>query len=464
MADLSESADMGEFLAAGVVAQAAGQSSFWQRLCRFIIRWEWLWLLLILPPVLFPTPTRAVVLLVLPLLWLARWVATGRFVPATPLNGAVLAFLFMVLVSLYATFDIAFSLSKLAGLVYGIGVFYAVVAFGGRGLRSFYASLALFVAMGTALAVLGLLTLRWSSMKIPLLEPLLPHIPRVLISLPGATEGVSPNQLAGMLLWLLPVAFVGGLIPLLPGVTLVWWKRLFFALPALIIAILLSLIFVLTQSRSGLLGLVLALPLVALIPLWRFKWLLLALMVVAGAAVFFLLSHESGGQAAVSFLDRASARLVSSIDDTVNHLEARVTIWTHSVAAIRDFPWTGIGAGTLRQVAPRVYPFYTSKLDEEVPHAHNLILQTALDVGLPGLIAFLGLWFGVAVMLRQVWRQAAIGGSRLLVLAFAGALLAYFLYGLTDTIALGAKPGFLFWFLLGLIAAYHRTIVPFIWK
>jgi putative inorganic carbon (HCO3(-)) transporter len=131
---------------------------------------------------------------------------------------------------------------------------------------------------------------------------------------------------------------------------------------------------------------------------------------------------------------------------------------------VHDFPWTGIGLGTLRQVAPRLYPFYTSKLDEEMPHAHNHLLHTALDLGVPGLVAYLSIWLGAAVMLRQVWRGATDGGSRLLVLAFAIALIAYFIFGLADTTALGAKTGFLFWYLFGLIAAYHRTIVPSIWE
>jgi putative inorganic carbon (HCO3(-)) transporter len=461
MADLSETA-MSDLIAANQPAEATSPRSFWRRLCHVIIQLEWLWLLLILPPILFPTPTRALVMLLLPLLWLARWVATGRFVPPTPLNRTLLLFLVMVLVSLFATFDIGFTLSKLTGVVYGVALYFAVVAIAGRNSRNFYIGLAFFLLIGTALAALGLLTLRWSSTKIPFLEALLPHIPRLLISLPGATDGISPNQLGGMLLWLLPLAAIASLLPLLPAATLVWWQRPLLVIPAILMTLLMALIFLLTQSRSALLGFALALPLVALIPLWRFKLPLLGLAFLVVLAAFFFFTQSD--QTAASLAERVASPLVSDVDDTLNHLQARFTIWTRAVAAIRDFPWTGIGLGTLRYVAPRLYPFYTSRLDEEVPHAHNHILQTALDLGLPGLVAYLGMWLGAAVMLRQLWRQATAGGSRLLVLAFAAALLAYFIYGLTDTVALGAKPGFLFWFLFGLIAAYHRTIVPVIWK
>ena len=458
---------MSELLAVGQSSKVA-LPSLWHRLCSRIIYWEWLWLLLILPVVLFPTPTRVLVLLLLPLLWFVRWVATGRFVPATPLNGTILAFLFMVLVSLYATFDIAFSLSKLAGLVYGVAVFYAVVAIGGRNIRSFFVSLAGFLTLGVTLTSLGLLATRWSSIKVPLLEPLrpyiLPRIPLAFVGLPGASNGVNPNELAGMLLWLIPVAVVASLLPLLPGIKLPWWKRLGLLLPTWVTVIFLGSVLALTQSRSGLLGFTLALPLVAIIPLWRYRIALLGLALVTGLAAFFLLSQESGKQPAEFYLNEASSRFVADAKDTVLHLEAREAIWSHALAAIHDFPWTGIGVGTFRVIFPRLYPSYGRITEEGPPHAHNHILQAALDIGVPGLVAYLGLWLSVAIMLQQMWQRATASGSRLLVLAFVSALLGYFIYGLTDTIALGAKPGFLLWFLFGLIAAYHRTIVPVIWK
>ena len=49
---------------------------------------------------------------------------------------------------------------------------------------------------------------------------------------------------------------------------------------------------------------------------------------------------------------------------------------------------------------------------------------------------------------------------RSLALGLAAALLAHMLYGMVDAVALGAKPGLLFWMLLGLICglfAQNRT-------
>ena len=42
------------------------------------------------------------------------------------MNGALLLMALMVLVSLWATFDMAYSLPKISGMVLGLGVFFAV--------------------------------------------------------------------------------------------------------------------------------------------------------------------------------------------------------------------------------------------------------------------------------------------------------------------------------------------------
>jgi len=100
----------------------------------------------------------------------------------------------------------------------------------------------------------------------------------------------------------------------------------------------------------------------------------------------------------------------------------------------------------------------------DIAHAHNHLLNTAAELGIPGLIAYLGLWLGAAFLL---WRssleaQQHAGGPLLRAVAagIAASLLAYFVYGLFDAVALGARPGFLFWLLLGLAAALPQLTAP----
>jgi hypothetical protein len=93
-----------------------------------------------------------------------------------------------------------------------------------------------------------------------------------------------------------------------------------------------------------------------------------------------------------------------------------------------------------------------------------LWLQAGVDLGVPGLVAYAGLWLGASAMLLRLWRSAGRAGpadaglaslGRPLAVGLGGGLFAHFLFGFTDTVALGAKPGVLWWFLLGLIASLH---------
>ncbi|MER3513799.1 MAG: hypothetical protein C4310_04935, partial [Chloroflexota bacterium] len=72
--------------------------------------------------------------------------------------------------------------------------------------------------------------------------------------------------------------------------------------------------------------------------------------------------------------------------------EGRLELWSRALEAIADYPFTGIGMGTFDHVIPLRYPYVLlAGAELAVPHAHNLFLQVAVDLGLPGLIAFVAL-------------------------------------------------------------------------
>jgi putative inorganic carbon (HCO3(-)) transporter len=120
-----------------------------------------------------------------------------------------------------------------------------------------------------------------------------------------------------------------------------------------------------------------------------------------------------------------------------------------------------MGMNTFRRVVHVLYPLFTIAPDTDIAHAHNAFLQAGLDLGIPGLVAFLALHLSALGMLSQIWRarRAARVRARLMeafVLGLGGGLLAHMLYGVLDAVALGAKPGALWWMFLGLIAALYR--------
>jgi putative inorganic carbon (HCO3(-)) transporter len=421
----------------------------------FLDRWHWVWLALATPFLMLPAPQRSLALLVVPALWITAWIAGRGPLPRTPLNGALLLLNGMVLVSLYATYDITVSLPKIGGMVLAAGVFYAV-AREARRPGGWWPSFLAFLGMGLGVAGLGLLGTRWGA-KAPVLAPITSHSGLHLTGLPGAATGFNPNEVAGALLWVAPVVVAFSTLWLARTKDL-WgaWKRNLAAAVASLAAadclmVVMSLfvvgVLVLTQSRSGYIAFAftgLALIFIALRP--RERRLSLGMLSILALAGGGLLVQQGAAevQAGLPGGDLTSGR---------------AEIWFRAIRTILDFPLTGMGMNTFRSI-----------VGENTAHAHNEFLQAALDLGIPGLVAFLALYVGAFWMLAKIWQATRRPGftawaegfqpwpldsrslTRTLVLGLGGGLFAHLLYGLTDAVALGAKPGVLFWMLLGLIS------------
>ena len=428
-----------------------------RRLGIALVQWEWLGLLALLPAVILIRPDLTPLLLLLPGLWLLRQRVTGRFVTPTPLDGALLLLLIMLLVSLYATFDLAFSLDKIAGLLLGLALFYAVTAMASRSPGWLALAVTLHLGWGTAVALIGFLGTRWSN-KLPLLGGLIAQLPPRLLTIPGGPDTLNPNQVAGVLLWVVPVAWL--LVALLlwrpaplrqRGRWAGWGIILLLTLGT---ALFMTAVLLLTQSRSAIIGLAVAAGLMLLLV----SWLRSTRFLVVTALLLLLLAAGLWQATAVWSLPFLTNGTEMLLDDqlTLGSLDGRVEIWSRAVYGLQDFPFTGMGMGTFRRVVHILYPLFLISPTTDIAHAHNQFLQTGLDLGLPGLIAYLALWLGTAVMLIQTMTTARDPWLRGLAVGLAGSLGAYFVYGLTDTVALGAKPGFIFWYLLGLVAGLHR--------
>jgi putative inorganic carbon (HCO3(-)) transporter len=477
---------------------------------------------------LFPSPERSLAMLVVPASWLLHWLmvskqktasrrqeveggssilhaspSTLHILTPTPLNAALLLLALMVLVSEWATFDLAYSLPKISGMVLGFGIFFAV-AREGELPRGRWLSLLAFLGVGLGITVLGVFGTRWATNKIALLAPILDRLPKLIAGLQGAESGFHPNEVAGALGWVLPMLMALSVAllfsprrarPPKSGDTpsknggksarrrsegerkegmatwerLSGWRLVLVTTLCLLATLFVGAVFVLTQSRGGYIGLALTLPLLILIALpRRWRWYsLIALVVLAILLGFLVSSHWEAIRIWVTGSDLAADPAYS-----LNTLEARLDFWSRAIYGIQDFPFTGMGMNVFRKVVPVLYPLFLVSLDKDIGHAHNEFLQAALDLGIPGLIAFLALYIVAFWMLADMWkatRQPQLNTdhwslftghwplvTRSLTLGLGGGLLAHMLYGLTDAVALGAKPGLLFWMLLGLIAGLHE--------
>ena len=148
--------------------------------------WGWLILLAVSPFLLFPSASRSPMLLVVPLLlWTQRCCGRSRIV-RTPLDLPIALTALMVLVSLYATFDITLSFPKIAGILFGIGLYYAIVVWAQQSGSALAQALGLHIGLGAGIAGLGLISTDWGS-KIQFLAPVISRLPPRLVTLPGRT-------------------------------------------------------------------------------------------------------------------------------------------------------------------------------------------------------------------------------------------------------------------------------------
>lgn len=121
--------------------------------------------------------------------------------------------------------------------------------------------------------------------------------------------------------------------------------------------------------------------------------------------------------------------------------KVRVLLWEETGQMLRQNWFLGVGIGNY-QVA--MEPFHQVKWNETFPYPHNVFLSFWSELGLPGLILFLGLlliwakfwWQGRKNKDSEVWRWPV-----------AWALAVFLIHGLVDTPYFKNDLAMLFWWL-----------------
>jgi putative inorganic carbon (HCO3(-)) transporter len=148
---------------------------------------------------------------------------------------------------------------------------------------------------------------------------------------------------------------------------------------------------------------------------------------------------------------------VSRSEQVVRALSGRADIWAAGWEGLRSSPWLGIGFDYFRHSGLALQP-YPPNLLVGAPHAHNIFLQTALDIGLFGLACYLAI---IGIVLRRASALLSSGGDdvwvRAVGLGAALSLVSVHVFGLLDAIPLGAKVGLFQWLACGLILAAWRV-------
>ncbi len=459
-------------------------------------RHEPLLVLVALPPLVlrerFPPWAQALALAWLALPWLARRARTGRWTVPTVLDPVALALLCTLPGTIHAATQsapdvgLAAAVSRAESLVFAMALAYAMANWVRTPRRAWLAAGGLLLA-SLALVAFGLVGVDWLP-KVPALSPLLDRLPRLVGAVPHATlpaygqaaeVTIHPNSVAALAILFVPLALaclawparsprddtptpsappspapsppppavlgerVGGWGP--AGAPPRWLRPLAAAALAATLPFL-----VLTQSRGAWLGLAAAMVGMAAV---RWKPVRAAL---AGAGATAVVLAALVGPAQIV------ARIAAGGLPGAESAGGRLRLWQEALALVHAHPVWGIGLNTFVVVHGRRPEYGGAYVYQGAPHAHNTLLQAALDYGLPGFVAVVGLY---AALFAAAWRaHRRLAGTPLdaVVTGLAFGLLAHAAHGLVDAVAIGGKIGFVPWALAGALAGIraraHRWV------
>ncbi len=256
----------------------------------------------------------------------------------------------------------------------------------------------------------------------------------------------NPNLLAG---YLLPAVILS------IGAIFVW-SGLLPKLLAVTMTVVNSLCLVLTWSRGGWIGFLAAgfVLLLLLVYWWSPKlpgvWRKWALPGVLGATATLMV-------VAVLFVepvrDRAASIFAGRSDSSNNF---RINVWQGVIDMIRDRPILGIGPGN--SAFNKIYPLYMRPKYSALS-AYSVILETAVETGIVGLMAFI--WLLVVtlnqglVQLTRLRDQANVQGYWLM--AAIPIMVGMMAHGFVDTVWYRPQINTLWWLVMALIASYYPS-------
>ena len=153
----------------------------------------------------------------------------------------------------------------------------------------------------------------------------------------------------------------------------------------------------------------------------------------------------------ILLLDPAlTERLLSVFTKMDTSSEMRLALWESTIAMILDHPLLGIGWGAYWMVYP-TYDFYINDITVRIVHAHNMYLNYAAEIGIPGALAYLWYFFGTMRLAFLPLPRPASIFLRALRLGIGLALLSVALGGLTDDVLFNIPTSMLLWLLCALI-------------
>jgi O-antigen ligase len=360
-------------------------------------------------------------------LWLRRvrdWrtgalqsVIPRRGLQLTPSLNIDLAVAFFVVVAVASTFVADYAhvaLRELRVLIIEPAAFYLMLRTTRLGRRDTWRIVDLFVAGAAAVAIIGLAQYAAGANIITAEEGF-----RRLRSVYG-----SPNSVG---------LYMGRAVPLLAAVVLLGReRRRRWAYGLAIVPVLAAL--VLSFSKGALLiGLPASLVAVGIL---AGGWWLVGALATAVAALI----------AAIP-LSR-TPRFASLFDTTSGTTFFRLQLWQSAWDMFRDHPWLGVGPDNFLYAFRGRYIRPAAWQEPHISQAHNIVLDYATRMGIPGLVA--GAWLQIGFWrLALPLRRLNDRDQRALAIGLMGAMVSFVAHGLVDASYFLIDLAYVFFLILG---------------
>lgn len=188
---------------------------------------------------------------------------------------------------------------------------------------------------------------------------------------------------------------------------------------------------ILTYSRGGWLGLIFSAAIFLVLLDRRF----IVLGVVAFACLPFVLPET------------ILARFTSITDISDSSTSYRVSIWMGTLMMLKDYWYCGVGTGI--EAFRLIYPFYSYNAASS-QHAHNLYLQITCEMGVCGIVIFVGIVGSFIRTLGSRLSREKDKTARIQIIALISGMGGFLLQGMTDYSFYNYRVALVFWIFVAL--------------
>lgn len=298
------------------------------------------------------------------------------------------------------------------------------------------------VTLSFLLYAAGVATIDWPEYKFPWFAPvysLLPSLPEV-VRWKWLGNGLQPNQVGGV--WAVIASFwvCFGLV-LRSSMRRTHHASAGFAAfrwASWILGGVGAVLTLMSGSRSALVALVISLGCVLV--LLDKRWLVGIAVALTGLGVW-----SAANQRQI----QAFMQLVLRDDTLLGKTATRLDIWRSALAAFEDHPITGIGLGSFNVVVPSRYPYASVGLSHSVSQAHNIFLDTALTLGVFGLVGLILVLVGAVLLATKTSLKKEPNAP--IHTGMLSVAIVYTIFGLTDGFSFSSPASLVLWVCLSVL-------------